>query len=290
MLSKVVPNLHVYVPPRPLLTGEVVDVHPRHVPRDGRASTRSAWSVGPARRGELHLQRGATSCERASRARPRGHRVVTAAALGRSRRSGLVRRRGGPRARVISGGRGRDRREHGRAASAATRAKPRSTRAAPPAGTRPARRTCASRTSGSSRSAPRPRGIGDREIALFAWRAVRTAAHRDALDRHAARGDLEPREPRDRPPLGAAPRPPGTRTEPAPRSRRAARGALRDEAPRTPWVIALRPRLRGVDGRSLVGLFVPRNSGEAIQLRDARTATVLALGGVIVWIVALFRA
>ena len=54
-LAKIVPNLQVYVPPRPLLTGEAPETSLlQHLGLAGLQAL--GWERGPARRVELHLQ------------------------------------------------------------------------------------------------------------------------------------------------------------------------------------------------------------------------------------------
>ena len=83
-------------------------------------------------------------------------------------------------------------------------------------------------------------GLGERELALFAWRGVRTAAletrwlitphDADLARANRAIARLE----------AASPRPPGTRTEPpAVIERRQLEALLADESPRTGWIVAL---------------------------------------------------
>jgi hypothetical protein len=134
-------------------------------------------------------------------------------------------------------------------------------------------------------------GHGDRELALLAWRGLRTAAietrwivtpHQGDLDRaNRAIARIE----------AAAPRPPGTRTEPPQRiEQRQLDALLRDEAPRIPWVILL------------VVAFVLWAGGAAWSVRGAsladagqtwaraRPGIFVTLAGMALWIVALLRA
>jgi hypothetical protein len=134
-------------------------------------------------------------------------------------------------------------------------------------------------------------GHGDRELALLAWRGIRTAAietrwivtpHEADLDRaNRAIARIE----------AAAPRPPGTRTEPPQRiEQRQIDALLRDEAPRVAWVVLL------------VAAFVAWAGGAAWSVRQAsgaeagqtwaraRPGFVVALAGIALWVVALLRA
>jgi hypothetical protein len=134
-------------------------------------------------------------------------------------------------------------------------------------------------------------GLGQAETALFAWRAVRTAAletrwlatpHEEDLERaNAAIARI----------TAAAPRPPGTRTEPAAAVERQQLEVLaRDEAPRTGWVVAL------------VAAFVAWVAGAVWVVRGAVTVTgqwlwrraapglAVCAAGVAVWLVAIWQA
>jgi len=134
-------------------------------------------------------------------------------------------------------------------------------------------------------------GHGDRDLALLAWRGLRTAAietrwivtpHEQDLDRaNRAIARIE----------AAAPRPPGTRTEPPQRiEQRQIDALLRDEAPRVPWVILL------------VASFFLWAGGAAWAIRGAsfadagqtfarsRPGLLVALSGVALWLIALLRA
>lgn len=134
-------------------------------------------------------------------------------------------------------------------------------------------------------------GHGDRDLALLAWRGLRTAAietrwivtpHEADLDRaNRAIARIE----------AAAPRPPGTRTEPPQRiEQRQLDALLRDEAPRVPWVVLI------------VASFVLWAGGAAWSVRGAsladagqtwaraRTGIFVALAGIALWVLALLRA
>jgi hypothetical protein len=134
-------------------------------------------------------------------------------------------------------------------------------------------------------------GLGDRETALFAWNAVRIAAietrwivtpHEDDLTRaNLAIARLS----------AAAPRPPGTRTEPVTVVERAQLEDLaRDESPTVGWIIAL------------VAAFVAWIGGAFWLVRRAISPTgrifwdralpglIASALGVAVWLLALWRA
>jgi len=134
-------------------------------------------------------------------------------------------------------------------------------------------------------------GRGDRDLALFAWRGVRTAAletrwivtpHEGDLDRaNRAIARIE----------SAAPRPPGTRTEPPQRIEQIQITALlRDEAPRVPWVIALVIAFVAWAGGAAWGVHRAARAPEGRAFAQARLGFVVALAGITLWIVALFRA
>jgi hypothetical protein len=139
--------------------------------------------------------------------------------------------------------------------------------------------------------AAKAEGLGDRDLALLAWRAVRTAAietrwlvtpHADDLDRaNRAIARLS----------AGAPRPPGTRSEPPAKIEREQLELLtRDETPRAPWVVLL------------VVAFVAWLGGAAAMVRRGVSATghvawrralpglVVAAAGVAAWLVAIWRA
>jgi len=134
-------------------------------------------------------------------------------------------------------------------------------------------------------------GIGDREAALYAFRAVHIAAtetrwvltpHADdllAADRAIARLSA------------AAPRPPGTRTEPPAKIEREQLEALaRDEAPRTPWVIAL---VAGATAWALGALWVVSRgitAGGRVDAARALPGVVVACAGIAAWLLAIWRA
>jgi hypothetical protein len=134
-------------------------------------------------------------------------------------------------------------------------------------------------------------GLGDREASLYAWRAVRTAAietrwlvtpHADDLARaNLAIARLE----------AAAPRPPGTRNEPPAAVEREALEALsRDEAPRTPWVVALvLAAAAWITGAVLV---VRRGitAGGQVSWSRAMPGILITAAGVALWLLAIWRA
>ncbi len=134
-------------------------------------------------------------------------------------------------------------------------------------------------------------GHGDRDLALLAWRGIRTAAiesrwlvtpHETELDRaNRAIARIE----------SAAPRPPGTRTEPPQRIEQQQLNALlRDEAPRVPWVVALVLAFFAWAGGLAWAVQRMARAPEGRTLAHARVGFFVALAGIAVWVVALFRA
>lgn len=134
-------------------------------------------------------------------------------------------------------------------------------------------------------------GLGDREASLYAWRAVRTASietrwlftpHEADLDRaNLAIARLE----------AAAPRPPGTRTEPPAAVEREQLEALsRDEAPRTPWVLALVLAAVAWIGGSIVVVRRGITVGGQISWSRATPGLVVTAVGVAIWLLAIWRA
>jgi hypothetical protein len=134
-------------------------------------------------------------------------------------------------------------------------------------------------------------GQGDRELALLAWRAVRTAAleTRWLVVPHAS--DLERANRAIARIEAAAPRPPGTRTEPPQRIEEKQLDALaRDEAPRTPWVVALLAAFVAWAGGAAWAVRRATARGFGLDMRGARAGVVVALAGVLLWVLALWRA
>lgn len=134
-------------------------------------------------------------------------------------------------------------------------------------------------------------GHGDRELALLAWRGIRTAAiesrwvvtpHEADLDRaNRAIARIE----------SAAPRPPGTRTESPQRIEQQQLDALlRDEAPRVPWVMTLVMAFVAWAGGAAWGVRRMSQAPEGRAFAHARMGFLVALAGIAVWVVALLRA
>lgn len=134
-------------------------------------------------------------------------------------------------------------------------------------------------------------GQGDRELALLAWRGIRTAAleTRWLVVPHA--GDLERANRAIARIEAAAPRPPGTRTEPPQRIEEKQLAALaRDEAPRTPWVVALLAAFVAWAGGAAWAVRRATARGFGLDMRGARAGMLVALAGVLGWVLALWRA
>jgi hypothetical protein len=133
--------------------------------------------------------------------------------------------------------------------------------------------------------------LGDRDAALFAWRAVRTAAletrwiftpHVEDLGRaNEAIARLS----------AAAPRPPGTRAVPPSEVLRQQLAALaRDEGPDTFWVIAMiLAAVAWSGGAAWVVRRATRPSGQVLWPRAA-PALVVAGVGIAIWLAAIWRA
>lgn len=134
-------------------------------------------------------------------------------------------------------------------------------------------------------------GRGDRDLALQAWRGVRTAAlesrwvvtpHESDLDRaNKAIARIE----------AAVPRPPGTRTESPQRIEQLQLNALlRDETPRVPWVIALVVAFFAWAGGAAWSVRRASRAPLGRALAHARVGIFVTLAGIAVWVVALLRA
>lgn len=134
-------------------------------------------------------------------------------------------------------------------------------------------------------------GHGDRDLALLAWRAVRTAAietrwivtpHEIDLERaNKAIARIE----------SAAARPPGTRVEPPQRIEQRQLDALvRDEAPHVPWVVAFVTAFFAWAGGAAWGVRQGKLAPEGRAFAHARPGFVVALFGIALWVLALFRA
>lgn len=134
-------------------------------------------------------------------------------------------------------------------------------------------------------------GLGDRETAVFAWEGVRTAA----IETRSLFSAHEPELARANRELArlaaAAPRPPGTRTEPPAKIERAQLEALaRDEAPRTLWVVGLvLSALTWITGAVWV---VRRGVGATgrVDWTKALPGLVMIGAGVALWLLSIWRA
>lgn len=134
-------------------------------------------------------------------------------------------------------------------------------------------------------------GLGKVELALVAWRGVRTAAleTRWLVTPHEA--DLARANEAIARLSAAQPRPPGTRTEPAAVVEREHLLALtRDEAPRTPWVVALVLGFAAwVGGAAWAARRAARADG-SLAWRAAWPGVLLGAVGVAAWLLAIWRA
>ncbi len=133
--------------------------------------------------------------------------------------------------------------------------------------------------------------LGDTATALFAWQSIRSAAletrwivtpHADDLDRaNAAIARLQ----------AAQDRPLTTRVEPVAVIERAALEALaRDEAPHIPWVIAL---VIGFLSWTIGAITILRRgvtSTGTLLLDRVRLPIVLTAAGILLWLLAIWRA
>jgi hypothetical protein len=134
-------------------------------------------------------------------------------------------------------------------------------------------------------------GLGDRETALFAWEGVRLAAieTRSIVSTHEAELDRANRALTRL--TAAAPRPPGTRTEPPATIERAQLEALaRDEAPRTRWVVGLVLAALAWTGGAL---WVVRRGVDAtgrVAWKRALPGLVMTGAGIALWLLSLWRA
>jgi hypothetical protein len=134
-------------------------------------------------------------------------------------------------------------------------------------------------------------GLGDRDLALLAYRGVRTAAletrwlvvpHEEDLekaDRAIARLSAE------------VPRPPGMRTEPPQKIEREQLDALaRDEAPRTPWVVMLAASAFAWAAGAIAAVRRAVGTDGVILWRRALPGALIAAAGVAAWLVSIWRA
>lgn len=134
-------------------------------------------------------------------------------------------------------------------------------------------------------------GLGEAETAIFAWRAVRTAAleTRWLTTPHAE--DLELANAAIARLAAAAPRPPGTRNEPAAVVAREHLELLaRDEAPRVGWVVALVVAFAAwVAGAIWVVRRAVTVTGQWVWPRAAPGLVVCAVG-IGLWLLAIWQA
>ncbi|HEY4121744.1 MAG TPA: hypothetical protein VGM56_27950 [Byssovorax sp.] len=134
-------------------------------------------------------------------------------------------------------------------------------------------------------------GVGDRDTALFAWRAVRGAAIETRWIVTPHERDLARADEAIARLAAAAPRPVGTRVDPSSEVQREQLAALaRDESPDVAWVIAL---VAGAFALGLGVLITVRRglteTGQLLWLR-ARPGLALAALGFVLYAIALWRA
>jgi len=139
-------------------------------------------------------------------------------------------------------------------------------------------------------------GLGDRDLALLAWRGVRTAAletrsvyvpHEADLDRaNKAIARIE----------AAAPRPPGTRTDSPQRiEQNLLASLLRDESPRLPWVLALLVAFGLWVGGAVVAVRrattqAPDEPAGGFVVGRAKVPLLVTFAGILLWVLAFWQA
>ena len=134
-------------------------------------------------------------------------------------------------------------------------------------------------------------GLGDRDTALFAFRGVRTAAieTRWLVIPHEA--DLDQADRAIARLSAAAPRAPALRTEPTAAIEREQLEALvRDEAPRTGWVVALLAGALGWAGGAIAVAQRAVGATGGFDVRRALPGLVAAGAGVALWLLGIWRA
>lgn len=134
-------------------------------------------------------------------------------------------------------------------------------------------------------------GLGEAETALFAWRAVRIAALETRWITTPHAEDLELANAAIARLAAAAPRPPGTRNEPAAAVAREHLELLaRDEAPRVGWVVALVVAFAAwVAGAIWVVRRAVTVTGQWVWPRAAPGLVVCAVG-IGLWLLAIWQA
>lgn len=139
--------------------------------------------------------------------------------------------------------------------------------------------------------ATRAEGLGDRELSLFAWNGVRTAAIETRWLVTPHEDDLELANRAIARISAAAPRPPGTQTEPvAVVERQQMEALLRDEMPRVPWVIVLVASfLAWVNGAIWLARRGVGVTGR-VELRRAAPALLLLGLGIGAWLLSIWQA
>lgn len=134
-------------------------------------------------------------------------------------------------------------------------------------------------------------GLGDRELALLAWRGVRSAAIETRWLRTPHAEDLERANQAIARLSASAPRPPGTRSEPPAKLEREHLAELtRDEAPRAPWVLALVVALAAWMGGAAVMVRRGVSATGHVAWRRALPGLVVTCAGAALWLIAVWRA
>jgi hypothetical protein len=134
-------------------------------------------------------------------------------------------------------------------------------------------------------------GLGDRDTALYAWNAVRSSSleTRWLVTPHA--DDLARADQAIARLHAAAPRPPGTRVDPTEVILARELEALsRDDAPRVGWVVALVAAFACWCGGAV---WVVRRAVDAtgrLVLSRATPGLAVAVGGALLWLLAVWRA
>jgi hypothetical protein len=134
-------------------------------------------------------------------------------------------------------------------------------------------------------------GLGDRELALFAWRGIRTAAMETRWLVTPYAGELDRANQAIARLSAAAPRPPGTRTESPQQVERAhLEVLLRDETPRMGWVAVL---VVGFSAWVLGAIYAARRAVSetgAILWQRAKGGILVTGIGIALWLLAIWRA
>ncbi|APR85522.1 Hypothetical protein A7982_10871 [Minicystis rosea] len=134
-------------------------------------------------------------------------------------------------------------------------------------------------------------GLGDRELALFAFRGVRTAALETRWLVIPYEDDLEKANRAIARLAADAPRAPGLRAEPPLKIEREQLDALaRDEAPRTGWVVALVAAALAWAAGAVWMVRRAVSPEGAIRWQRALPGAAITGAGVLLWLLAIWRA